>query len=199
MSCIVKNLIEYSGIADEYPKCPKAFTEISVEENISIPEMKPDMEQIIKIISEVNILHKQLVKTPIGESVSGIISTGRKLIIEAVIRQKILYVADEPSQTVHATEYEKVFSSFIILPPVCRHHSKNMFESISVDPYIEDIYAKLVNNRTIFNNTTIFFDARSPLFNKRRFDVCSRDSYYLHYNKKRNRINGSLDAKELDF
>jgi len=164
MGYIIKNLVEYSGIADEFPKCPKAFTEISVEDNLNIPEEKPDVEQIIKIIAEVKILQKQIVKTPIGKGASGIISTGYKLIIEAAIKQKVLYVADRPSQPVHSAEFEKLFSTFVILPPIHLYDCKDILDSFFVEPFIEDIYAKLLNKRTIFENSTIFINVSSPLF-----------------------------------
>jgi spore morphogenesis protein SipL len=166
MGCVIKNLVEYSGIADEFPECPKAFTELSVEDNLIIPEQKPNVEQIFKIISEVKILQKRLVKTPIGEGASGTIATGYKLIIEAVLSQKVLYVADRPCQPVHAAEFEKIFSTFVIIPPIHQCYNKDLIECFCVEPFIEDIYANLIDKRTIYENATIFINVSSPLFCK---------------------------------
>lgn len=170
MSCIIRDLVELSGIADLFPDCPKAFTEISIDESVIIPDQKPDVEQILKVIADVIIINKRIVKTPIGKGVSGIISTGVKLVLEGILRQKIIYAADEPTQSVHVAEFEKPFSAFIILPKAQIPITPSLCDQVCVEAYIEDIYAKQIDKRTIFKNITIFLNATSTLFCQNNID-----------------------------
>ncbi|NSW91785.1 MAG: DUF3794 domain-containing protein [Firmicutes bacterium] len=165
MANIVRDLIEISGIADAFPSCPRAFTEMSVMENLKIPDLKPEAEQILKVIAEVNVLSKRIVETPIGKSSSGLISTGAKLIVELNIREKIVYIANEPSQPVHAFENEKIVSSYIVLPKISLPLTPGLPDIIAVEAFIEDIFVKLTDKRDIFKNITIFLNASSSLFN----------------------------------
>lgn len=164
MANVVRDLVEISGIADTFPVCPKAFTEVSIMENITIPVPKPDIEQILRVIAEINVISKRVVETPIGKSSSGIVSTGVKLIIELELKEKIVYVADEPSQPVHAAEFGKVFSSYIILPKLAVPITPSLPDLITAEAFIEDIFIKIIDKRNIFKNVTAFFNASSNLF-----------------------------------
>lgn len=164
MAKVVRGLVEISGIAEVFPNCPKAFTEMSIMENLTIPVHKPDIEQILQVIAEIKVLSKRVIETPVGKSSSGIVSTGVKLVIELCLKEKIVYVADEPSQPVHAAEFEKVFSSFIILPKLTVPITPSLPNLITAEAFIEDIFIKLIDKRSIFKNVTAFFNASSNLF-----------------------------------
>jgi hypothetical protein len=161
MASIVKNLIEYVGISspcqlpDLNPACA-AFKEFTVEENLTIPVAKPDIEQIVRVMAEATITSTKVIKTPIGCSVEGQILTGWKVIVEGVINQKIEYVADEPTQSVHAAHFKVPFSTFIVLPPdPCFTKDK----VVNVIPYIEDIFIKQMDKRHMFKNVTLLLHA----------------------------------------
>lgn len=159
MSSIVKNLIEYAGITDssQLPTlnpAGAAFKQLTVEENLTIPNAKPDIEQIVRIMAEAVITSTLIIKTPAGTSLEGQILTGWKLIIEGVLNQKIEYVADVPTQPVHAAHFKIPFSTFIVLPA---DFTKDKL--VTVIPYIEDIYAKQVDKRHIFKNVTLLLQA----------------------------------------
>jgi len=161
MASIIRDLVELSGIADNFPIYPKAFSEISIEENVTIPDQKPEIEQVLKVIADIKIISKRIIETPVGKGVSGIVSTGVKLSLEGILRQKILYVADEPAQSVHAVEFEKLFSAFIILPKTQTPIPSSLCDQICVETFIEDIYIKQIDKRTIFKNITFFLNATS--------------------------------------
>lgn len=130
------------------------FKQLSVNEILSIPNQKPDAEDILNTLIDVTINNTQVIKTTKGTSIEGQILTGYKLIVEGSLHQKIEYIANEPSQTVHTAEFEVPFSSFIILP-------ENYIEDspTNVVAYIEDIYVKLLDRRTIFKNITLRLEA----------------------------------------
>lgn len=160
MASIVKNLIEYVGIVSpaQLPTLtnPDAFKEFVVEEKLTIPEAKPDIEQIVRVMAEATITSLKVIKTPAATSIGGQVLTGWKVIVEGFINQKVEYVADEPTQSVHAAHFKVPFSTFIVLPPDPTF-TKDMV--VNVIPYIEDIYAKQLDKRHIFKNVTLLLHA----------------------------------------
>ncbi|WP_461204780.1 DUF3794 domain-containing protein [Clostridium sp. DL1XJH146] len=156
MASIVKHLIEYVGIV-EYSQLPldmTAFKQLTVEENLVIPSAKPDIEQIVRVMAEAIITSTKIIKTPRGTALEGQILTGRKIIIEGILNQKIEYVADEATQPVHAAHFKVPFSTFIVLP--------EDFEDgtvVTIIPYIEDIFVKQTDKRNIFKNVTLLLHA----------------------------------------
>lgn len=154
MASIVKNLIEYAGLADLLPMHPTNFKQFTVQENLELPCAKPDIEQIIRVMADVKIISTRVIKTPVATSVEGQILTGFKLIVEGELIQKIEYVADEPTQSVHAAHFSVPFSTFIVLPA---HFTQGAM--VNVIPYIEDIFVQQIGKRSIFKNVTIFLNA----------------------------------------
>ncbi|WP_461204785.1 DUF3794 domain-containing protein [Clostridium sp. DL1XJH146] len=158
MGSIVKNLIEYDGLADFIPEFSENIApikEFNVQETLDIPSAKPDIEQIVKIKSELVITNTKVIKTPVGVSLDEQILTGWKVIVEGELRQTVQYVADETTQPVHGAHFDVPISIFIVLPP-----DFNEETCVNVEGYIEDIYAEMLNKRQIFKNTTILLVAR---------------------------------------
>jgi len=154
MASIVKNLIEISGLADTLPQNPTAFKQFTVQETLELPVAKPDIEQIVKVVAEVVITSIRVIRTPVGTSLEGQVLTGFKLVVEGEVRQKIEYVADECTQSVHAAHFNIPFSTFIVLPG-----SFIVGTPVTVTGYIEDIFVEMINKRSIFKNVTILLDA----------------------------------------
>ncbi|MFD3156305.1 DUF3794 domain-containing protein [Haloimpatiens sp. FM7330] len=154
MASVVREFIEYSGLADYMPNNPVSFKQISIQENLSIPVTKPDMEQIVKVMCEVYITNTRVIKTPKATSLEGQKLTGWKVIIEGEIKQKIEYSAHEPTQSLHAVHFNVPFSSFIILP-----EDFVVGTPISVQGYIEDIFVKKIDKTHIFKNISILLNA----------------------------------------
>lgn len=155
MASKVFGLIEVSGLADTLPDNPVNFKQLSIQETLSIPTAKPDVEQIVSVVAEINIKNTSVINTPTGTSTEGQKLTGKKLIVEGVISQKVEYVADEPTQSVHAAHFSVPFSTFIVLP-----ETFELGTMVEVIGYIEDIFVQLLDKRTIFKNVTILLDAR---------------------------------------
>lgn len=164
MDYVTKNLIEVIGVSDSFPDNPEYFAQVAIPETLVIPKEKPDMEQLLSIIVEPVIESVKLVETPLAISNEGQFLSGCKIVVELKLREKVKYVADEPTQTVHAAHFENVFKSiFIIVPceingiPIERLLQQN---KVIVQPYIEDIYAEMTDERTIFKNITVFVNVK---------------------------------------
>ena len=154
MASVISNLIEMHGIADMFPVCSKAFKQFQVQETLCIPPQKPDMEQILSVHARIEITKTTVIETSCGISFEGQVLTGKKLVIEGKLHQKIEYVADEPLQSVHAAHFVIPFSSFIVLG---EHYNCN--SDYEVAGYIEDIYIRQVGKRKMFKNVMIFLHA----------------------------------------
>lgn len=154
MAELVRNLIQYAGLSDNIPETSAVFKQLNVEQNYCLPDTKPDIEQIIKVISEVIIKSTKVIKTPVGRSLEGQALTGWKLVVEGAVRLKIQYVADVPEQSVHAAHALIPFSTFIVLPEDFIPGTL-----VTVRGFIEDVYAQRMDERCIFNNITLILTA----------------------------------------
>ena len=109
MATVVRDLVEGIGIADTMPTNPLFFTEITVPETLCIPHQKPDMEQLNSVMVDAKVISVRVVPTPVDvTSPEGQHLSGCKLVIELKLREKVKYVADEPTQSVHKSDRSHV-------------------------------------------------------------------------------------------
>lgn len=146
------------------------WTEFYLPEIVDIPVQKPDMEGIVEVHSCVEIISQRVIKTPVvkgytkadgtqvlGENISnseGTNLTGRKLIIEGLLKQKIIYTAAVDEQSLHSAHFVIPFSTFIIIDK-----DTPLSQEFRITPYIEDIFVCRLSERSAFKNTTIFIKA----------------------------------------
>jgi len=158
LTSILKGLIEFEGTAMQLPQFAEplaAVKEFNVQEVLDIPFTKPDIELVLKVKSEISILSTKIIKTPIGKSLENQTLTGWKLIVEGELRQVIQYVSDERCQSIHGVHSNVPFSTFIVLPPDFQEN-----KCVTVEGYIEDIYAEQIGKRQIFKNITLLLVAQ---------------------------------------
>lgn len=170
MGTVVRDKVNIIGISDVLPVKPEVFKQTIVNENLCIPCNKPDIERILSVTFDHTIESFRVIETPIPPkdikySAEGEGLTGRKMIVEIRIKQKILYVADEKTQTVHGHHNEIVVSEYIILPLNYKINGKqydpiqllekNMF---IVMAYVEDGNIKMLDNRCLFKSVTLFIN-----------------------------------------
>lgn len=166
MSCACNKCIE-DGFYDVIGLCDVdttplttdlAWTEISIPEVLKIPCVKPDVEAVNKVFVKAKIISKRVVSTPdsLGaENAEGTKVTGKKLVVEVVLQQKIVYTALEREQSVHSAHFNIPFSAFIVLPTTA-----TLDDEYCVETCIEDVYVKVLNDREIFKNVTLFLRAK---------------------------------------
>lgn len=174
--CQGENVVKVVGLCDPYsfdivydpydiydPYYPNAglgnWTQISIPEVFQLPCEKPDIETIDKVLVDVKILSKRIVTTPIlpnGENAEGTRLTGRKLVVEGLLKQKVVYTAKLPTQPVHAAHFDVPFSAFIVL-------SRSDVTDWCVDTCIEDVFVMPYSCREIFKNVTLLLQARPIL------------------------------------
>ena len=159
----ITGLCKSSDVTESINKYPY-WIQMYLPETLLIPPQKPDAETINAVNVTINIIRKEVVKTPvsIGENLEGKILTGRKLIIEGNLCQKIVYTADEPQQSVHSAEFSVPFSAYIVVPKEYTFNSV-VFDSLDinyeVNSCIEDLSVELLNPRTILKRVTFLLYA----------------------------------------
>ena len=135
----------------------KYWNEVSVPEVLTISESKPDVEQLLSLASDIEILCKKIIKTPTlttGPSFENKMILGKKLLIEAVLHQRITYISKDDSNSIYSCNFNIPISTYIILP-----NETSLTDKFDLIACIEDIYACVLNDRQIFKGVNIFFKA----------------------------------------
>jgi uncharacterized repeat protein (TIGR01451 family) len=168
MANVVREAVEGIGIS-KLPETlgnPAFFTEVAIPEIVTIPAAKPDMEQLLSVMVDAKIVSLRIVDTPKGTSYEGQKLTGKKLSIELLLKQKVKYIADEPTQSVHAAHFEHTVNSIWVIVPEkinCKSIETLLMQGkLVVTPYIEDIYGEQLDKRTIFKNITVLIHVTTP-------------------------------------
>jgi hypothetical protein len=159
---VIKGVCPPEVIEDMLEDRSRNWTQIFVPEVLCVPAQKPDIEQILNVNARVEIISQRVIKTPRlvdandvpVRSEEGLYSTGRKLIIEGILRQKVIYTAANQQQSVHAAHFDVPFSAFIVLEEDTLLSTKYKIEAC-----IEDVFVCGCTARQIFKNVTIFLKA----------------------------------------
>lgn len=176
---LINDLIEVIGIDEELPKYSRYFKQFQVQEVCNIPNEKPDIEKILRLIVSVEIIFTKIISTSKGISNEGQKLTGIKLLVRGKLIQKLEYIATGPQQAVHAAEFENPFSTYIVLDECILNNG-----TFEVTPYIEDIYIKQIDKRSVFKNITIFLNVSPSICKINRHDDIEENLFSRHKKHK---------------
>lgn len=172
--CDACERIEYSGCSNgKRLPCGEPgdkWVQLFIPEIKDIPIQKPDMEGIVSVNTTVEIISKRVIKTPVvtgytdangnvilGQDIPNAECTkltGRKLIIEGFVRQKVVYTALVEDQALHSATFVIPFSTFIIIDA-----DTPLSQSYRVFPFVEDTFVCKLSERSLFTNSTLFIKA----------------------------------------
>ena len=135
------------------------WTQITIPEILTVPKNKPNIESIDKIYINVRIESTRIIATPKTEanvtSTEGLKLTGRKLLVDGYLCQTIVYTANNCYQTVHSSSFRVPFCTYIVI----ESNADIDTDKYCVKGCIEDVFAKPLNERTIFKNVSLFLNA----------------------------------------
>lgn len=157
------SLIKKNGISKCRNKKVGYFTQFASNEKIKVPHEKPDVEQITSVIVDPEIISVRVINTPKGTSVEGQSLTGKKLSVEVKLNQKILYVADVPSQSVHVMENTYITSTYIVIPECIKgSRPEELLECklLRTEVFVEDIFVEKVDKRTVNKNIHLLIEVQ---------------------------------------
>jgi Domain of unknown function (DUF3794) len=159
---VLRDFVQIIGITDpsEFPVITplNPNNQIAVQERLTIPDAKPDVEQINTVLIEAVITGTRNIFTP----------TGVKVVVEGLLRQKVIYTADVPEQSVHSAHFENPFCTFIDIPltipagQTVEQFLATLGLSINdildgpVNIIIEDVEVNLLDPRTVSKCVILF-------------------------------------------
>lgn len=152
MSKIIKDLVEYNGI-DNYQCQILNFKTISISYNHYIKEENPNIDKVVKVWANANIINKYVVNTPVGESLEGQISTGKKLLVCGDVNLRVEYLPESlecKNQSLYTTNIIFPFSTYIVLPDNISEHT-----IVTSNVLVEDISTIKSNKRCLYSNITL--------------------------------------------
>lgn len=176
--CECSDNINYVGICSEHNmksalQCgvdSDMWVQLFVSEILDIPEQKPDMEGICTVNSSIKIISQRVVKTPVvtgytpvggtfisGDEIDnaeGTRLTGKKLVIEGIIRQKAIYTSLSSDQALHSADFLIPFSAFIIVDA-----DAPLTQKYKISAIVEDVFVCGLSEKSFFTNNTIFIKA----------------------------------------
>ncbi|QHE54115.1 DUF3794 domain-containing protein [Pontibacillus sp. HMF3514] len=132
-------MILYTGITphEEYPCNPTAYKQVILNSKIEIPCPKPDLEAIIKVVSEVELRTQRYIQTPYDF----------KVIVEGTVHQTFLYSADVPEQSVHTFHGQVPFCEFLTISNECK--KAYLKQNLSTKVFLEDVFVFNQSSRYI--------------------------------------------------
>lgn len=169
--CVPGNTTE---VIRKYPY----WKQMHISESLQIPEQKPDVEQINSVDVSVSIMRAQVIKTPrsyddttatavVQPNLEGRLLSGRKLIIEGQLCQKVVYTALMADQPLHSAHFYVPFSCFIVVPETITFTNEDgtvtiedSFDiSFDVNTCVEDVTACVLDKRSILKQVTLMLYA----------------------------------------
>lgn len=156
-------MLNCSNVHDEFalPENVTYFKEDIINEILSIPAQKPDMERVLEAIVTPEIVSYKLICTEKGLSSEGQMLTGLKLLVKVRLKDKISYVANYANQSVHAAHFESVKTMFIVLPEeIDGEDSSTLIKTgeLVIKPYVECVETRMLNKRTIQECIMLFLN-----------------------------------------
>jgi len=155
---ILEDLVEIVGITPpaNFPEVndETLYTQIAVDELLELPAAKPDIEQLVNVHINVEILRTKVIPTPVGY----------KAVVRGIVKQKIVYVADLPEQSLHAAHFERPFCAFIPIPKDDKDDDWDKDEKVDTKDIgasharaiVEDVLVTELGKRHILKSVILF-------------------------------------------
>lgn len=156
MKKIVRGKTEYGGLCTYIPHNMKYFSQVNINDILYLDESSPDIHDLIKVHINSNILNNKIVKTPIGESIDGLILTGWKLLSECSFDLRLDYTPSDPNTSIYTTKYKLPFTCGVSLSTDSTFNSRYI-----PSVFIEDIYSEIIDSRSILVNINLIFTAEN--------------------------------------
>jgi hypothetical protein len=140
-----KNLIEYIGLSNYLPTNLKVFKKATTSKVLNLPIYKAKIKQITKVSVDIQIIDTLLIDTVSGQSLDGLILTGKKLICYATVNYRIHYVSTEKIQTIQLCLIKVPLVESIIVKSSSREEC-----NITTSIFIDDILCQTISDDKLF-------------------------------------------------
>lgn len=128
------------------------FKEININGDICLEDTEPNIYEVAGVETEYIIIDNYYISTIESVSYDNQILTGKKVVVNGVIRERIEYVADNELKTVYVLFREYPLSTFMIIP-------KGKSEvRMNFNVEIESVYFNAINKRKIFRDINLVLE-----------------------------------------
>lgn len=156
MKSIIRDKTIYSGITDYIPEDIESFTQMNINKVLTIDEVLPNIDEILKVSVSTNVKDSKIVKTAIGTSLEGQHLTGYKLLTEGIFSVQVNFSSDDESNAIYIYIDNLYFNNATTL----NSEINQDFRTIA-NVYIEDIYADKISSREVLINISFIFTAEN--------------------------------------
>ncbi|MBW4829548.1 MAG: hypothetical protein KZY61_01850 [Clostridiaceae bacterium] len=171
-------------------KYNKVFKQFCTQGILDLPLIKPDIQRILNVVTEIKIVDKLMVDTITGKSNEGQMLLGKKIIINGIISYRIEYETNDFNKSICIMEFNTNFSNYIIM----KNEQYDPLK-LKIMPYLQHIVIYKVNKRKIFYGGIILLNVVDGSYNFN--NKC--DSIYKLKNKRSLFLTGSKgDGIELN-
>lgn len=136
----------------DFPKDPKYFKEGIINEILNLEDTMLPIHKVIEVDVSPSIMGIKLVETTKGTGHDGTIDTGYKVLVQIKLRGKMLYITNYSNQSVQGANFEMIKHFSVGVPEKMGKQSIGYVYSkglLDVQPYIEKVYARALDNKTI--------------------------------------------------
>lgn len=132
---------------------PNSFKQFMVSSKLPIPCSQYGVCEIINKFIDVEITSTEIIDTIKGMSCEGETLTGKKVVVNGTLMERIEYVELCADKSIKIAEYNIHFNTFIVLP-----ENYNELDCIKVDSTIEDIDMRLIDPMTLYQSVALLLE-----------------------------------------
>ena len=133
-------------------KAMSLFKTMNINGEIEISESDPKILEVSNLIINPSILSYYPIETIKNRSYDNQILTGKKMIIEGIVEEKIEYIVDDEFSALYFIEKITPFSTFIVMP------ENNDYDNIDFECKTIDVYFTSIDSRTIFRDINFIIE-----------------------------------------
>lgn len=126
------------------------FKNISVDHIINLCANDIEVSEVTNTLVLAVINKTYVIKTINNKSYDNNRLIGYKLMVRGYLEENIEYIADNVDESIHVYSHKENFSTNIILP-----ENFDINDSIRVRAKVNDVFSKVINNKTILNTINL--------------------------------------------
>ena len=132
---------------------PNSFKQFMVSSKLPIPCSQHGVCEIINKYVDVEITNTEVIDTIRGISCEGENLTGKKVVVNGTLMERIEYIELCSDKSIKVAEYNIHFNTFIVLP-----ENFNELNNVKVDSFIEDIDMRLIDPMTLYQSVSLLLE-----------------------------------------
>lgn len=155
--------VDTSGLQGAIPDNCQYFKEDTFYEILNIPGDRPDILKVVDLMIFPQVDNFYILETINAVSNEGQKISGLKLIVQLSIKEKLTYMSTNSKTSIHAVDYNFLKSLFVVIPLMIDGRDTRELinlDKISIVPYIETVYKRKIDNRSLFHGILMLVNVK---------------------------------------